>query len=645
MKIVFDYNSKLEHSQKEFRNNFFKALEEQGNDLIRLEKRRLKKELDQKYKPDLYISFSLSQGKIKTRTVKCIVIPDEVELNRNNVNKLKMFERVIVYTKYKKLQLANKFGIEKEKIHVIYKSVEDSFDFSQIEDEERAVRRVLAIYRVNKPYIFLYSSLNEHSNIDKLIEAFSQIHQKYPDHKLLLASPEIKVGWDNKPEGETKRAKEIINLVLKSKAQRKVAFAGLIDDKHLPTVIRNAEISINLTDYDHFPRSLVEQLFSEACIMAADNTISKEILENAGHIVAPKHTASIVGGIKYLLDESEAREELRKKATKRSRTFRTENLYAEFIEVTKGILKKRSKERVAFFDLKQDDEKNQVSSFEKILELVFKIDNIKDEKYKTVSTFAKHVSKYRLLFVRGVIPRRWIVNLLVLRIFYRGTRIILIEGAAPEKSYWKRAVYNLVSNFIASEKYEFDFRFANDRKILTLPLKTGKEKGKLKLGNFTGISTGGGIDAKILTQVIKETYDYKCKYLVTDVLYEKLSESEIDSKHMKRVVEARVNEALATSKIYINFDKNISQEEVLSAFKHANICICLKTPNTINLIREGINGYLFNEVDVPRLSRQIEAIVDNKKHMRDMGKINSIYAGDFSFDAMKNEFKMLLNEL
>ena len=155
----------------------------------------------------------------------------------------------------------------------------------------------------------------------------------------------------------------------------------------------------------------------------------------------------------------------------------------------------------------------------------------------------------------------------------------------------------------------------------------------------------GYIGTDRLSQLIEMTYDSKPKYLIGKEAYQKAKNVKFDEKAFKRLIEINPSEALLSTKIYINLSTEISQLDILQAFMHSNLCICLKTPNTINLISDGINGYLFDELDIERIARQVNTLLANKKHLKDICKINKQKSELFDFDLVKKQYKSFLMEL
>ncbi|MBN1331399.1 glycosyltransferase [Candidatus Dojkabacteria bacterium] len=652
MKIAVDFLSKLDGREDFFRKDLCHALENSGMDVFEIRSPRIKKALDQEIKADCFISFNLKYGGLKVRTAKYFVLADNVIPGRATVKNLKNFDQIIVKTGFKKLQLSNKYGIEKDKIIVVHDKTDECFDLKNISDDERNIRRILTIYRVNKPFIFFYSHLYEGSNVSSLIEAFAQIHHKFPDCKLLLASPEIKVGWDNKPLGQSKRAREIIELVTKYKLQRKIVFAGLIEEKDLPVVIRNAEICVNLKDYEHFPYSLVEQLFAGACIISADNAVSKEILGNAGFAVSSKYADSITQGMKHLMEEKEERDQLRQKAAKRRKFFKPDALYKELIENIERNIQARAKEKVLLLDFggKVD--------LGKILKVNFEPVQFDLRKKRSFFQILKDFQKYRVVFIQGGITKAWSAKLVGLKLLSRNIKFISIECLeknfktkrksilAGIRSKFKSLLYRIILEIVFNNKFEFDYQYRGRAEILPAFFDIEEGVGELKLGGFTGISVGPSVRGDDLALLLRETFSNRCKFLVEEVLYRKINSSKnLDSKYKKRVIEAKPAEALNTSKIYINLDNRIEQQKILQAFCTSNLLICLKTPNTINLIQEGINGYLYKEEDIQKIAKQVNVLLENKKHLKDICNINLAKSKQYNSEKLLKEYKIFLNRL
>ncbi|MBN1915907.1 glycosyltransferase [Candidatus Dojkabacteria bacterium] len=293
-----------------------------------------------KVKPDLYFATHMERGLPIGKTRVAVVVHDIVPLvtnkysskggifnslkgdfYRNNLIRAREADLIITISEFSKNELVNKGGFDPKKIVVTPLAVSENFFNDASTEEEKDKKRTLMTYRITRPYFLYYGGLEPNKNIETLISSFQRISQRHPDLKLVIVSNEFKLGWDNKAHPQTKTASLLFEKIKKLQLEHRVHFPGRIDEKHMTTLLQNAEAFVHLSEYEGFGLSVLEALAAGAPVIAANKTSYPEVLGDAAILVEPKNEKQISLAMNRILIEQGLRKEMRKKGLARAKQF------------------------------------------------------------------------------------------------------------------------------------------------------------------------------------------------------------------------------------------------------------------------------------------------------------------------------------
>ncbi len=591
------------------------------------------------------------------------------------------YERVIVQTNFYKVFLSNNYGIEKERIVVVKPGYEVQFLSENITDDIRDARRILTIYRISKPYLFTFGKVEEYAHIETVIEAFSQIHLKYPDLKLLIASPDFKIGWDNKPVPLTKRAASVFELASQYKVARKVLFAGIIDRKHLPVILSNAEICLNLDSRDKFSYSVLETLATQSALIIGDSPVLKEIAGSAAIVASSTVPSLLAEKLNFVLSEEKERQKLTKKAKERLKEFRWEDSARTLVESMKEANQNKPKSKLMILYTLE----------ERIKELTDVLDN--KFEIKTAQAFINHASwkekiKYliaalrllgkhnRVIVQQENLNKFFIVMILPFRLFFPRTRWFLFlspqfftvnkQGIKARVFAFVKRVINMVyfklmygSYIVTNPVFEeiLSQSYKLPREIIYLvepavvPLPTGinlsrwKEDNKLK--NYVGILTrvASQRESELVQELFEKLTELNTQFkLFLRIVGDKQYSVDIPSKRFTIVSDEDEIAALSGARIYLDFRGNLSVEDLLLAMKTKNLCVVSENYSSEYMVKEGINGYIVNPSETDKIVKLLNKLINNKKHLSDIQKINYLKTLDYEKSSIIERTSLFLND-
>lgn len=302
-------------------------------------------------KLDLFFSFNFEQGLPIGQTKVAVAVHDVIPLitkrysqrgvlfnflkgifYRFNLNHAKKADYIFTSSDFSKNELVKKAEFEGKKVFPIHLGIKDSIRIENMDPEQRDVRRILITYNITPPYILNYGGIEDNKNVALVIKSFYEASSRFPDLKLVIASKEFKLGWDNKVKALTPPAGELVKLCNELKIKHRVIFTGEIGENHLPVVLANARLMLNLSGYEGFGLSALEALAAGIPLIASNKSCYPEILGDAAILLNPDDTKTVAQNIENVLTDDLLYNKLRADGLKRAEEF-------TWSKTTKSILK------------------------------------------------------------------------------------------------------------------------------------------------------------------------------------------------------------------------------------------------------------------------------------------------------------------
>jgi len=217
-------------------------------------------------------------------------------------------------------------GTPRNKLQVIYQGVDPIF-FAR-KDPNR-VKQVLSSYGIESRYFLFVGAIRPHKNVTFLIESFSKLVSKIPDHDLVICG--------NPYPGYT----EPIDLVSKLKLRDKVKFIGHVPDQDLVYFYQGATCLIYPSLYEGFGLPVLEAMACGIPVIASRAASIPEAVGEAGILIDPRNIEELIEAMISITIDYELRTSLVEKGLSRSRLFswkRTAqqvlDLYEKLVEAT-----------------------------------------------------------------------------------------------------------------------------------------------------------------------------------------------------------------------------------------------------------------------------------------------------------------------
>ena len=188
-----------------------------------------------------------------------------------------------------------RFGVEKEKINVIYNGVDDTI----FAPREAATKNT-------SPTVVSIARIDPLKDIISLIEATDIIRKEIPDIKMIVyGSVSVEEYYQ-----------ECLKRVEKLDIKDNFIFAGHTDN--VPAAYNSGDIIALSSISEAFPYSVVEAMMSGKPVVSTDVGGIKEAIGDCGILVTPKSPEELAAGIIKLLNDPEMIEDLGKRSRERA---------------------------------------------------------------------------------------------------------------------------------------------------------------------------------------------------------------------------------------------------------------------------------------------------------------------------------------
>lgn len=214
--------------------------------------------------------------------------------------------RIATVSEYSKTDIINNYGIDKNKIDVVYNGI-NSF-FKPLDETTKLNTK--QTYSSGKNYFVNVGSLHPRKNIGNLIKAFSLFKKETnSDFKLLLAGPNY---WG---------LNQIHQIIEETNLKNEIIFTGRLEDDTLNLVLGSAVALTYVPYYEGFGIPLIEAMQCGVPIITSNVTSLPEIAGNAALLVNPFDVDEIKKAMIQLVNKPELSIELVNKGNLQKQNF------------------------------------------------------------------------------------------------------------------------------------------------------------------------------------------------------------------------------------------------------------------------------------------------------------------------------------
>lgn len=228
--------------------------------------------------------------------------------------------RIATVSEYSKQDIATTYGVESNKIDVVYNGVGESF--APVSEEEK--RNTKNKYTRSSDFFLFIGSLHPRKNITRLFLAFDEFKKSTSsDIKLLIVGQ--KYWWTN----------EIEHAFKNMQFQADVLFTGGLPHQELKNIIASAMALVYVSYFEGFGIPILEAMQCDVPVITSNITSMPEVAGDAALFVDPFSVDSIKEAMLKIANDEQMRITLIEKGRERRQVFswdKTAGLLWESIE-------------------------------------------------------------------------------------------------------------------------------------------------------------------------------------------------------------------------------------------------------------------------------------------------------------------------
>ncbi len=215
-------------------------------------------------------------------------------------------DRIATVSEFSKRDIITRYGIEENKIDVIYNGVNEAFKplSSAVIEETRKK------YSDGIPYFIFVGSIQPRKNIKNLLIAFELFRNNYPQpFKLLIVG--TKKWWTNELEKTLKEMKHREDVIL----------TGRVEEDELLKLMGSAYAMTYVPFYEGFGIPILEAFNCQVPVITSNVTSMPEVANGAAILVDPQDTQSIASSMMRIVEDVNLAKELIAKGIVRKNNF------------------------------------------------------------------------------------------------------------------------------------------------------------------------------------------------------------------------------------------------------------------------------------------------------------------------------------
>jgi glycosyltransferase involved in cell wall biosynthesis len=195
-------------------------------------------------------------------------------------------DTVITASEFSKQDLI-KFGeIDEAKIHVVYLGVDDKFKRDKQGDD---VQEILDNYQLNeKKYFFYDSGIESNKGSNELLEIFSRIvklnDETLPKY-LVITGKDFEKGIGEEIKPRTIHGDKFIRKAKRLGILDNIVTTDKITDKHLLSILFNADVYINLSQYEGFGLGPIQAMKAEIPTIIYNGSCFPEVTSGGAFLI------------------------------------------------------------------------------------------------------------------------------------------------------------------------------------------------------------------------------------------------------------------------------------------------------------------------------------------------------------------------
>jgi glycosyltransferase involved in cell wall biosynthesis len=207
----------------------------------------------------------------------------------------KRANKIIAISEKTKADIIDLYGINPEKIEVIYQSCDDSF---KIPFPKETLSRISATYKLPEKYILNVGTIEERKNLKLAVQALKEVSE---DFKLVVIGK------------QTAYFKTVEQEIEKLGLKNRIIFLKNIPFSDLPGIYQMASVFVYPSFYEGFGIPIIEALYSAIPVVAATGSCLEEAGGPNSLYVSPNDAKGLATAINQVIENPQLQKEMKEK--------------------------------------------------------------------------------------------------------------------------------------------------------------------------------------------------------------------------------------------------------------------------------------------------------------------------------------------
>ncbi len=224
--------------------------------------------------------------------------------------------------------LMRRFKLRDQNVRTVSEAPSGAFVPVDVDDQEhRAALNRCGLTHESR-FLLSVGGISPHKNLDRLIDAFSEVAAMPDQNELQL----VMVG-DYKGDVFRTCYEELRSRAQAKGTDDRVRFAGYVSDDDLAHLYAATQAFVFPSYLEGFGLPAVEAMACGAPVIASTGGSLPEVLDGAGELFDPHDTSAIVDRIQLVLRDPTYRSELKRRSLDRARAFSWQRSATQLVEL------------------------------------------------------------------------------------------------------------------------------------------------------------------------------------------------------------------------------------------------------------------------------------------------------------------------
>lgn len=245
--------------------------------------------------------------------------------------------RIFAVSRFTKTEIQKLFGIESDKIEVVYNAIDQRFLTGHATDADRQF--LVERYQVTYPFILYAGRISPQKNLVRIIEAFSALkadlvkQELYPDLKLIIIGDELS------------KHPDLRRTVVRGGVQNDVRFMGFVPIEVLRIFYDLAKVFVFPSLYEGFGLPPLEAMAHGTPVLTSNTSSIPEVVGSAAVMVNPENVFEIMRALERVLLDQNLREKMRQRGYEQVKKFSWNNSAEAILSAYEQVAGVRSSQK------------------------------------------------------------------------------------------------------------------------------------------------------------------------------------------------------------------------------------------------------------------------------------------------------------